>query len=668
MKTRAYISRIGMEGALMALSPLPLLFAFLGGNHEFPDPWRLIIASLAAIACFSCALTLLRHPLSGKVLGGAAALGSYAVAFPYISTNPFAALSGSVALVYIAFSLVDFRVNTRTGIKTDHAGRCLQRAWWAASAIPLVVVLDLVMGTSGTLFSACVISVSSIVAQALYLHWSVVIKSRLRPLLPVAGIASIAVPIFFSLSKNISAIAFLISLLSLMSMYEKSAGIDKKEYGWEFLLSHPARILLTTFSALCAVGTFLLIFPASTTTGSIDLIDAVFTSVSAVCVTGLIVLDTPNDFTLFGQFSILFMIQLGGLGIMSITTVALHAMGRRLSLKHERLLTSMTDTTHEDLVHSLGTILKFTFAVEGIGSLLLTILFYATGDPFSQALWRGVFTAISAFCNAGFALQSDNLVPYQTDPLILHVVSTLIIFGGIAPATSLIVPKWLTGRPVPIPASIALVTTTLLLFTGTFFIMAFEWDGILAGLSFGDKIHNAWFQSATLRTAGFNSVGITDMANPTFLVMISFMFIGGSPGGTAGGVKTAAVGILAMTFWAIISNRSQVIIRNRRIHPVTIYRAITIVASGIVVWFSVVMMLEATQQISSRDLIFEATSALGTVGLSTGATSLLDEIGKVIIIIAMFAGRVGTMTLFTLLSDEQTASDSRYPVENISIT
>ena len=652
----------------MALSPLPLLFAFLGGNTDFPEPWRLISASLAAMACFSCALILFRYPMPGKVLGGAAALGSFAAAIPYLARNPFAALSGAVALICIAFSLVDFRITARAGIKSDHAGRCLQRAWWAASAVPVVVAIDLVIGTSGTAFAAYVISVSSIVAQVLYLHWSAAVKSRRRLLLPVGGMASIAVPLCLSSSKNISVIAVLVSLVSLMSMHEKIVTADKNEYGWEFLLTHPARILLTTFLALCAVGTFLLIVPASTKTGAIDLIDAVFTSVSAVCVTGLVVLDTPKDFTLFGQFSILLLIQLGGLGIMSITTVALHAMGRRLSLKHERLLTSMTDTTHKDLVHSLATILKFTFAAEGAGALLLALLFLSAGDRFPQALWRGTFTAISAFCNAGFALQSDSLIPYQTHPMILHVVSMLIIFGGMAPATSLIVPRWLAGRPVPIPAAIALVTTALLLFTGTFFIMAFEWNGVLDGLSAGDKIHNAWFQSVTLRTAGFNSVDIATVANPTFLIMIFLMFIGGSPGGTAGGVKTAAVGVLAMTFWSIISNRSEVITRNRRIHPITIYRAITIVASGIVVWFCVVLMLEVTQQISSRDLIFEVTSALGTVGLSTGATSLLDEIGKIIIIIAMFAGRLGPMTLFTLLGEEQTASESNYPIENISIT
>jgi trk system potassium uptake protein TrkH len=296
-------------------------------------------------------------------------------------------------------------------------------------------------------------------------------------------------------------------------------------------------------------------------------------------------------------------------------------------------------------------------------------MFYTAGDTGSQAVWRGIFTAVSAFCNAGFALQSDSLMSWHTTPAVLHIVATLIIFGGMAPATSLVIPKWLAGRQVPIPARIALIASIVLLFLGTVFIMAFEWGGLLAGLSVSDKIQNAWFQSVTLRTAGFNSLDIAGIAHPTFLLMIAFMFIGGSPGGTAGGVKTTTIGILAMTFFANITNRREVVLQNRRIRAVTVFRAVTIVGAGLLLWFGVVLMLEVTQpQIRVRDLIFEATSALGTVGLSTGATGLLDEIGKIIIIIAMFCGRIGPVTLFMLLSDPQAPSSSRCPDAKIFLT
>lgn len=661
------ISRIGMEGALMALSPLPFIFAFAGTNTDMSPIWRLLFASLAAAACMGCAFTLFRRPFAGKLLGSAAAAGSLAAAFPYIAVNPFAALLAAVILIGIAFILVELRISPHAGTAKDALKRCFQRAWWAALMVPFVIVLDRTLVTSGHPATVYAIATSSVMAQILFTHWAVKKRAVWHLLVPAAGLTGLGSS-FFTGSGHTVAAALSISLLSLISLPRIRPQSGRQESGWEILLFHPARILLTTFIGLSLFGTMLLLFPVSTTTGAIDLVDAAFTSVSAVCVTGLTVLDTSGDFTLSGQFFILLLIQLGGLGIMSIITVALHAMGRRLSLKQERLLISMTDTDHKDLIHSLGTILGFTFIAESIGALLLALLFHSAGDSSAQAVWRGLFTSVSAFCNAGFALQSDSLIPYRSHPLLLHVVSALIIFGGMAPATSLVVPKWLRGKKIPIPARIALLTTMVLLFSGTFFVLAFEWNGILRELSFNDKIQNAWFQSVTLRTAGFNAIDMTRMASPTFVVMLCFMFIGGSPGGTAGGVKTTTIGILAMTFWANITNRNDVVTQNRRVPSATIYRAITMVASGMIIWFVIVLMLEVTQQIPARDIIFEATSAIGTVGLSIGATPRLDEIGKIIIIIAMFAGRIGPMTLFMLLSNDQAPSVSRYPDAKISLT
>ncbi|MBF0389704.1 MAG: potassium transporter TrkH [Desulfamplus sp.] len=437
---------------------------------------------------------------------------------------------------------------------------------------------------------------------------------------------------------------------------------------WEMFLNHPARIMITTFMVLCIFGTAILILPIASLNGSINILDAAFTSVSAVCVTGLIVLDTPKDFSTVGQFFILILIQLGGLGIMSITTVGMHAMGRRLTLRQERLMTTITETDHKDLIKSLAAILKFTFIAEGFGALILSLLFYQIGDSFGQALWRGVFTSISAFCNAGFALQSDSLISYQANPMVLHTVAALIIFGGIAPATTMLIPKLIGGKNIAVAPYIALATTVVLLVAGALFILAFDWNGVLSELSVVNKIHNAWFQSVTLRTAGFNSVDITGVTNPTFIVMIFMMFIGGSPGGTAGGIKTTTIAIIILTFWANITNRKSVIVLNRRVQSRVIYRAITIAVSGALMWCAMVLMVDITQQIPLSDTIFEVTSAMGTVGLSTGATSLLDEIGKVIIMISMFAGRIGPITLFMLLSEDRYDNSSRYQNAKISLT
>ncbi|NCC50923.1 MAG: potassium transporter TrkH [Spartobacteria bacterium] len=667
MRKRAHIARIGIEGALMALAPLPLLFPCIESN-PLSNPWQAGVALLAAVACFACGLSMLRKPDMGRIMGTIAVLGSYIAALPYVVANPFVALNATVVLVGALFALADFKMNVYLERKTEHRTRCLQRAWWAALMVLVLVVIDLHMKKPETLYTVHVLALSSLIAQVLFFLWAYEIKSRFGLVLVGCALLAVVGAYLFSMVTLLPGIILLISLFSVLVLSRHRKEESRKEPWWEVLLNHPSRILSTTFLALCLFGSFLLSFPAATKEGAIELVDAVFTSVSAVCVTGLIVLDTPNDFTLFGQLAILLLIQVGGLGIMSITTVALHAMGRRLSLKRERLFTSMTDTGPHDLVQSLSFILKYTAAMELVGAILLTTLFYTAGDDGAMALRRGVFTAVSAFCNAGFSLQSDSLIAYQGRPLILHVVAILIVLGGLAPATGMMIPRWIRRRPIPILPRIALVTTLALLLVGTLCILVFEWDGILAGLPFTRKLLNAWFQSVTLRTAGFNSVDLAPIASPTFMIMIVFMFIGGSPGGTAGGVKTTTIGILAMTFWAHITNRNEVIIRNKRIRPITINRAVSLVAAGLVIWTLMVMMLIITQQVSARALIFEATSAIGTVGLSIGATPLLDEIGKIIVIIAMFTGRIGPMTLFMLLNNEQSVTVSRCPDANVILT
>ena len=668
MSSRSYITRIGLEGALMVLSPVPLLLSLPIGNSLYPVSWRFKLAAISALLCFLCSLTLFRRPVFGKVFGAGAALAGYGAISPFLATSPFVALAVSVCLIYVGTVLLQFNAR-RTGNQTTHPERCLQRARCGALAVLAVAALSIMFAPATNDLALYCMATAAFIAQGLFLHWAVTAKSWWRIVSSVISISAVGLFLEMLSVQHFNALIVLLSLGGILMMPPaREKPLTQEEQWWEALLNHPARILIATFFILCLFGSVLLSMPAATTRGTISLIDAAFTSVSAVCVTGLIVLDTPNDFTFMGQGFILILIQLGGLGIMSITTVALHAMGRRLSLKHEKLLTSMTDTSHQDLISSLGVILKFTAIVESVGMILLAITFYFSGDTPAQAIWRGMFTAVSAFCNAGFALQSDSLIPYQANPFVLHTVASLIIFGGMAPATSLVIPRWLAGKVVPIPAKIALVVTSVLLICGTIFILIFEWNGVLSGFSLVDKCQNAWFQSVTLRTAGFNSVDIVNISGPSFLVMLFFMFVGGSPGGTAGGVKTTAIGILAMTFWANITNQKQIVTQRRRIHVETVYRAVTVVIAGAAIWCLVVMMLEVTQSINSRDLIFEATSALGTVGLSTGATPLLDEIGKVIVIIAMFVGRIGPVSLFMLLNDEQAASDTRYPVERVSIT
>ena len=509
--SRSSLSQVGMEGALIALSPLPFIFASIGLDNDFPPVWRIVIASLASITCLVCALTLFRRPSMGRFFGGLSCLSSFAIALPYLVNNPFAALIGTVALISAEFALLDFRVDVDHNKKNHPVSLYQQQVLWAIMVVPFVIGISMILGISDSPFSRVSIAATSAMAQILFIFWSW--KQRSKPffLLLLAGVLFLILVFFSLVTGHTMTISLVISLAIFFFLPRSGPVLERRELWWEVLFNHPARILLITFFALFVIGSLALTIPASTKGVGIGLIDAAFTSMSAVCVTGLIVLDTPADFSMLGQFFIIILIQLGGLGIMSIATVALHAMGRRLSLRQERLLTSMTDTGHKDLIASLIAILKFTFITEATGAFILTGLFYSTGDTLGQASWRGGFTAISAFCNAGFALQSDSLISYQDNPLILHIVGVLIVFGGLAPATSLILPKWIRRQPIPVTARISLIATAILLVSGTFFILAFEWNGILSDLSFLNKIHNAWFQSVTLRTAGFNSVDITGM-------------------------------------------------------------------------------------------------------------------------------------------------------------
>lgn len=652
----------------MTLATLPFLLAGTGTVDEAHVAWRIISASMASLFALGASVFLYRRTQLGKIFGYSAIICCGVTGHPYFTTEPQIALLGGVCMIQSIYFLKEFRVRQHPSSFNSAHDRCLQRARGALWTVLPLALFGFLLDPIDHITGESAIVAAMLISQGFVAHWI------LRRKQGFSRIAWLILPIIasiggvFAISIGLAKLAALLtSLLTLVTLSRPHSSLEYHDHWWELFLNHPARILISTFLGLCLFGTLLLQLPWASVKGNIALVDAAFTAVSAVCVTGLTVLDTPNDFTLLGQWFILLLIQLGGFGIMTISTVALHVMGKRLSLRQERLLTTLTETSHSDLIGSLMLIVRFTLLTELIGALFLTGCFLSVGDSLLSAMWRGVFTSISAFCNAGFALQSNNLVSYQSSPLVLHIVAALIIFGGLAPATCLVFPAWLRGRAIPLAPRIALTTTAVLLLAGTVCFLVFEWNNALSALSFMDKFHNAWFQSVTLRTAGFNSVDISGVLAPTFLVMLSFMFVGGSPGGTAGGVKTTTIGVLAMTFWASITGHNEVIARNRRIPQSTINRAITVVGSGVLVWFSAVLALQITQQLPARDLAFEVTSALGTVGLSLGATPYLDGIGKIIIILTMFVGRIGPMTLFTLLSLDVTPTDSRCPDAHITL-
>ncbi|MCB9681323.1 MAG: potassium transporter TrkH [Alphaproteobacteria bacterium] len=431
----------------------------------------------------------------------------------------------------------------------------------------------------------------------------------------------------------------------------------------ELVLASPARMLVVSFAALCVGGSVLLALPAASASGQgVRWIDALFTAVSATCVTGLIVLDTPHDFSLLGQAGIALLIQFGGLGIMTFAAAAMVWMGTRLSVKHERATADMLGSeARADLRGALWRVLLITGATEAAGAVVLAAMFAVDGDGPASALWRGVFTSISAFCNAGFALQSDSLIPYQHHGAVLVVVSALIVLGGLGPAVVGDLPAVVRRRKVPLATALVLVVTALLLVVPTLGYLVLEWDHTLEGLTSGERFVNAWFQAVTLRTAGFNSVDYAELQPATWTLMIVAMFVGGSPGSTAGGVKTTTMGVLLLAVTATVRGRGDVEVAGWRLNHRTVLEAVAVVTVGVFAVVVGLLALQLTQTLSLRMGLFEVVSALATVGLSLGATGELDDVGKMIIILCMFAGRVGPLTLFVFLADRRHSGAVRYP-------
>jgi trk system potassium uptake protein len=663
-----HLPQTGIRGAILTGIPLPFLFAFIPDPSNAYGEWRFIAAALAVVLLLLGVFYLVRAPIVGKVSGLSGCLLSYAAVFPALTVDPTSTLLVTVSIFWIGFTIIVYRAYP-LNIPSDFAKTQLfQRTIWAMRTLIVFSILFQLMHYSNENGASIALGVSGVISLVLFSHWVWKCKSGRSAYLHLISSTGLLVVLLVSYHyKHLGAGTFLIGTGIYFWITRKHDHPEGRIRWWDLLLDNPARVLLSTFLFLCFLGAFLLAQPIAAGPSPVSVLDACFTSVSAVCVTGLVVLDTPGDFSSVGKIFILMLIQLGGLGIMSIATLSLQALGRRLSLGQEKVFAAIANTDQANLQLSLLMILKFTMICELIGTGILTYLFAKSGDPFLQALWRGLFTSVSAFCNAGFALQSDSLISYQSSPFILNTIALLIILGGMAPATALAIPQLIKRKRIPVAARIALFSTVILLVSGTFFILLFEWDGVLSSFSGPNKLLNAWFQSVTLRTAGFNSVDINNIANPTLLLMVIFMFIGGSPGGTAGGIKTTTFAILIMTFWNSINNRKELIYQNRHIHPNTIFQAITIFFAGALVWLIILLMLDVTQAIPTKALIFETASAIGTVGLSTGATHSLDAIGKIIVMVAMFTGRIGPITFFMLLSDSSSQTTQHCPKANINL-
>lgn len=439
------------------------------------------------------------------------------------------------------------------------------------------------------------------------------------------------------------------------------------------------QIMVIGFASVIIIGALLLNLPISTRSGeSIGLLDALFTSTSAVCVTGLIVADTATYWSLFGQVVIITLIQIGGLGFMTITTLFALITKKRINLK-ERLLIqeSLNQMDLSGLVKLTRYVLLTTFLIEGTGALMLSTVFIPQFG-FLKGSWYSIFHAISAFCNAGFDLMGSvsgpfsSLTSYVNNFTITITISLLIILGGLGFPVILDIIKNKKLSKLNIHSKLVLFTTAILIAIGMVFILVVEYNNkkTLGSLGFGGKLLASLFQSVTTRTAGFNTIDLTMMKESTLFVMINLMLIGASPASTGGGIKTTSLATIILTVRCFILGRPDIEVFERRIGTTIVRKALGIFFIGISVAVLGTLLISLTQpQFTLLESGFEVASAFATVGLSIGGSATLSGIGKILIMMFMFMGRVGSLTIFMALLSRSTKKNQpvRYPEGRIIV-
>lgn len=432
----------------------------------------------------------------------------------------------------------------------------------------------------------------------------------------------------------------------------------------------PTQILVLGYIIVITIGTFLLLLPMATVSGErTTVLDALFTATSATAVTGLVVENTATHWTQFGQIVIMLLIQIGGFGFMTTSTLVMILLGKRISLR-ERLviLEEKNMSSLSGLIRLIRYVVLLTVAIEGTGALLLFIRFLPLMPP-GRALYFGVFHSVSAFNNAGFDLFGNSLEDFTGDWYLTLVIAGLLIVGGLGFTVLSEMYKYRKFKRFSLHTKMVLIITLLLLAVGTIGILLFEYanPSTLGGQDWSGKLAGAFFQGTVPRTAGFNSVPMGKLSQASLFLMIILMFIGASPGSTGGGVKTTTFGTLLAVLWSMIRNREDVVVFERRLSYVTIFKALSVVMISLLLVTGVTMVLTLTEALPFLQLLFETVSAFATVGLSTGITTELSTIGKILIIMTMFIGRVGPMTLAIALGEQRRQASIRYPEERLMI-
>ena len=434
----------------------------------------------------------------------------------------------------------------------------------------------------------------------------------------------------------------------------------------------PSQILFFSFILIIFIGTILLLLPISRgSEGNLKFFEALFTATSSLSVTGLSVVNISQAYSRFGQTIILVLIQLGGLGVMTFSSVFMLLIGRRIKYHEKKILMeNLNRDSLDNIVDFIIKIIRIVFFIEFIGAVLLLIRF-KQDMPLLDAIFYSIFHSISAFCNAGISLFPDNLLSYSDSIIINFTISSLIIIGGIGFAViySFIDKIKDRKKESTLTTKVAVRITIWLLVIGFFVIIITEYNNpeTIGTMSFFDKIMASFFQSATVRTAGFYTVSVDKLMPGTRYLFYLFMFIGASPGSTGGGVKTTTFGVIIYSIIAIIRNKKDVTIINRRISWYIINRALAILVISIsyvsVITFAILIFEER----DLIDIIFETMGAFSTVGFSTGITPTLHDFSKILLMLTMIIGRLGPLTFAIALGEELKVAKYRYPRENILI-
>ena len=435
------------------------------------------------------------------------------------------------------------------------------------------------------------------------------------------------------------------------------------------------RYILLGFMIVILIGSVLLKLPISSATGvSVPYIDALFTATTATCVTGLVTLPTVSTWSTFGQTVILLLIQIGGLGVITVLAGFMIFLNKRFGLKDYLLIQDTFNlNTMNDLKSFVRKVINGTFIIEIVGALLYMIVFVPEFGV--KGIWISLFNSISAFCNAGIDIISENsLIQYVHNPIINFVTCALIIIGGLGFIVwwdiVRIIREKKSVNSLTLHSKIVLISTVILIAIGTLGVMIGEYNNPLTmkEYSFGEKLEASFFQSVTLRTAGFATIPQQNLTNATAIISLFLMFIGGSPAGTAGGVKTVTIAVLVVTMISMIKNKNEIALFNRKLAHNDIRKAIAVIFMSLLILISSTFLLALVTEASFIDIAFETVSATATVGLSRNLTPFLNMWGKCIIIATMYFGRVGPISLALALNTKKRKTNIiKHPVEEITI-